>query len=153
MVSRRTLQLMRLVDAKKSWCEGCSLLVRATASKHQGVFAFHRSESVLQHNTTASPPPPPPHLMVPRAAAAAPIEGCARAGSEFLRAELKQRHCGACMQAGHTRKKKKRVEDTGWVGGGGGGWRVKRKESCTIPWWLPSRRVVGEGAGLRYLTL
>lgn len=66
VVSRRTLQLMRLVDAKKSWCEGCGLLVRATASKHQGVFAFHRSESVLQHNTTASPPPPP-HLMVPRA--------------------------------------------------------------------------------------
>lgn len=40
VVSRRTLQLMQLVDAKKSWCERCGLLVRATASKHQGVLSF-----------------------------------------------------------------------------------------------------------------
>lgn len=34
VVSRRTLQLMQLVDAKKSWCERGGWPVRATASKH-----------------------------------------------------------------------------------------------------------------------
>lgn len=48
VVSWGTLQLMRLVDAKKSWCERCGLLVRATASKHWGFSSFIAHSSTTQ---------------------------------------------------------------------------------------------------------